>query len=138
MYPRLCGFYHIPFNGIFDREISLAYYAVKVFVTTTLIILISEIAKRSSLVAAVLASVPLVSILAMIWLYIDTKDVLKVSALASNVFWLVFPSLALFLVLPFLLKQRMNFFLSMTISIAATVGCYYLMIVALKDFGVKL
>ena len=82
----------------------LGYYLIKIAVTTILIVAISEVAKRSSLVGAILASVPLVSVLAMIWLYIYTKDVNKVSDLASSVFWLVLPSLALFLVLPELLK----------------------------------
>lgn len=88
----------------------LGYYLIKIAVTTILIVAISEVAKRSSLVGAILASVPLVSVLAMIWLYIYTKDVNKVSDLASSVFWLVLPSLALFLVLPELLKLGMNFF----------------------------
>jgi hypothetical protein len=49
----------------------------------------------------------------MMWLYIDTKDANKVSALASSVFWLVLPFLALFLILPPLLKHGLNFYLSM-------------------------
>ena len=52
----------------------MTYYLVKIAVTTGLIVIISEVAKRSSLVGAILASIPLVSVLAMIWLYIDTKD----------------------------------------------------------------
>jgi len=116
----------------------LAYYLIKILVTTALIVLISEIAKRSSLLGAILASVPLVSVLAMIWLYIDTKDPAKVSALASSVFWLVLPSLALFIALPVLLKQGVNFYLSLGISIGLTIGCYWLMISALGHFGIKL
>lgn len=117
---------------------ALSYYLVKIAVTTILIVVISEIAKRSSLVGAILASVPLVSVLAMIWLYIDTRDVTKVSALASSVFWLVLPSLALFIVLPQLLKYGWNFYLSLGVSVAVTVSCYFLMVSALNHFGVKL
>jgi hypothetical protein len=120
------------------RGNELGYYLVKIVVTTILIVAISEIAKRSSLVGAILASVPLVSVLAMIWLYIDTKDVNKVSALASSVFWLVLPSLALFLVLPQLLKYGLNFYLSLGVSVAITVVCYFLMVLALNNYGVKL
>ena len=69
----------------------------------------------------------------MIWLYIDTKDVAKVSALASSVFWLVIPSLALFVTLPVLLKQGMNFYLSMSISILVTIVCYWLIVTVLAD-----
>ena len=74
----------------------------------------------------------------MIWLYIDTKDVAKVSALASSVFWLVIPSLALFVTLPVLLKQGMNFYLSMSISILVTIVCYWLIVTVLNQFGIKL
>jgi len=116
----------------------LSYYLIKIAVTTLLVVAISEIAKRSSLIGAILASVPLVSVLAMIWLYIDTKDVEKVTALASSVFWLVLPSLALFLVLPPLLKMGLNFYLSLGVSVAVTVVCYFVMVSMLNQYDVKL
>lgn len=114
------------------------YYIIKLIVTTVLIVIISEVAKRSSLIGAILASIPLVSVLAMIWLYVETKDVAKVSALASSVFWLVLPSLALFLVLPQLLKHGMNFYLGLGISSTVTVICYFIMVAVLSRFGIKL
>ena len=116
----------------------MSYYLVKLAVTTILIVLISEIAKRSSFVGALLASIPLVSVLAMIWLYVDTKDPSKVSALATSVFWLVLPSLALFIALPLLLKHGVTFYASMSISIVITVACYWLMVVMLNQFGIRL
>ncbi|NCN43973.1 MAG: hypothetical protein COZ36_10320 [Piscirickettsiaceae bacterium CG_4_10_14_3_um_filter_44_349] len=116
----------------------MSYYLIKIAVTTLLVVAISEIAKRSSLIGAILASVPLVSVLAMIWLYIDTKDVEKVTALASSVFWLVLPSLALFLVLPPLLKMGLNFYLSLGVSVAVTVVCYFVMVSVLNQYDVKL
>lgn len=66
----------------------MVYYLIKIFITTLLIVAISEIAKRSTFVGALLASIPLISLLAMVWLYIDTKDVTKVSTLAVSVFGL--------------------------------------------------
>jgi hypothetical protein len=117
---------------------QLAYYLIKIAITTILIVAISEVAKRSSLVGAVLASIPLISVLAMFWLYIDTKDVDKVSAFASSVFWLVLPSLALFVALPLLLKQGLSFYISISISVGITVGCYLLMLPILNYFGIKL
>ncbi len=116
----------------------MAYYLVKIAITTILIVVISEIAKRSTFVGAILASVPLVSVLAIIWLYIDSKDVTKISSLSISVFWLVIPSLVLFLALPLLLKQGLNFYLSISISIGLTVGCYWIMVFTLDHFGVKL
>lgn len=116
----------------------MSYYLIKIAVTTVLIVMISELAKRSSFIGAILASVPLISVLAMIWLYADTKDIAKVSSLATSVFWLVLPSLALFVALPILLKQGLNFYLSMGISIGITIGCYWLMLSILNYYGVKL
>lgn len=106
--------------------------------TTLLVVVISEIAKRSSFAGALLASIPLISVLAMLWLYVDTKDVDKVSALATSVFWLVLPSLVLFLTLPSMLKQGVNFYMSLTVAVAVTVGGYFLMVQVLNYFGIKL
>ncbi len=114
------------------------YYAIKVAISAALIVLISEAGKRHTFLGALLASIPLVSVLAMVWLYHDTKDAARVSALSTGVFWLVLPSLALFLVLPLLLRQGLHFYLSLAISIAVTIGCYAAMIKVLALFDVKL
>ncbi len=116
----------------------MTYYVIKIVITTALIVAISEIARRSSFIAALLASIPLISVLAMVWLYIDTEDVAKVSALASSVFWLVLPSLALFVTLPLFLKQGLNFYFSLSLAVLITVGCYWLMVAVLRHFGVEL
>lgn len=116
----------------------MLYYAAKIAITTLLIVLISEIAKRSSFWGAVLASIPLISVLAMIWLYVDTKDVAKISALSMGVFWLVLPSLVLFIILPLLLKQGLHFYLSLSVSLIVTVVCYWGMLTVLGRYGIKL
>jgi len=116
----------------------LAYYIVKILITVLLVVTISELSNRNSFLGALLASVPLVSVLAMIWLYVDTGDVAKVSELASSVFWLVLPSLALFIALPLMLSQGVNFYLSLTISIVITVICYGLLVVILRFYGIEL
>ena len=116
----------------------MAYYTLKIIITTLLIVAISEISKRSTFVGAILASIPLVSVLAMLWLYVDTKDVEKISALSTSVFWLVLPSLVLFNTLPLLLKQGLHFYYSIGLSIGFTVVAYWLMIVVLNRYGIKL
>ena len=116
----------------------MTYYLIKIAVTTILIVAISEISKRSSFIGALLASLPLISLFAILWLYIDTKDITKVSALAMSVCWLVLPSLVLFITLPLLLKHGQNFYVSISISIGLTVCCYWLMITILNHYGVKL
>lgn len=116
----------------------MIYFITKIAITTVLIVAISEIAKRSSFSAALLASIPIISVLAMFWLYIDTKDIEKVSALATSVFWFIIPSLVLFITLPLLLKQGLHFYFSISLSIGFTIGAYYLMVVVLNHYGVKL
>lgn len=116
----------------------MTYYLTKLVITAALIVLISEVSKRSSFLGAILASVPLVSVLAMMWLYIDTKSVEKVAALSTSVFWLVIPSLSLFVLLPILLRQQINFYLSLSLSLSVMVGCYLLMVAVLERLGVEL
>src|SRR5262247_2902545 len=82
---------------------SVWQIAVKVLVTAIVVVAVSELAKRSSLWAGLLASLPLTSLLAFIWTYLDTGNVEQVGTLSWNIFWLVLPSLLLFLLLPWLL-----------------------------------
>lgn len=114
------------------------YIVIKILITSGLVVAISEIAKRSSMMAGILASIPLISVLGFIWLYLDTKEVEKISNLSTSIFWLVIPSLALFVTLPILLKKGIGFYPSLGIATSVTVVCYYLMIVVLGKFGIKL
>jgi hypothetical protein len=116
----------------------MAWTIVKLAITAVLIVVISEIAKRRSLIAAILASVPLVSVLAMIWLYIDTKDVERIATLATGIFWLVIPSMVLFVTLPVMLRAGLHFYLSLPLSIAFTVAAYFLMVLVLKKAGIEI
>jgi len=113
------------------------YYLIKVLISSVLIVAISEISKRSSLLGAILASIPLISVLAFIWLYIDTGNVEKISKLSYNIFWLVIPSLVLFISLPILLKLEINFYASLLLSIVFTIIVYYIMILILQRFEIK-
>lgn len=100
-------------------------YALKIALTTAIIVAVSEIAKRSSFWAAVLASLPLTSLLALIWLYAETGDTQKVAALSQSIFWLVIPSLLLFVLLPQLLRTGWGFWASLGISSVATAAAYF-------------
>jgi|TARA_B100000029_G_scaffold99593_1_gene89735 hypothetical protein len=111
---------------------------IKLLISSGIIVLVSEIAKKNTYLGGLIASIPLISVLAIVWLYVDTKDVENVSALSTSILWLVIPSLALFIALPILLKSGVNFYTSMGISILITMGCYWLMILALGKFGIKL
>ena len=116
----------------------MTYYAFKVFISALLIVAIAEISKRSSFMGALLASIPLISVMAILWIYIDTKDIEKISSLSTGIFWLVLPSLALFVSLPLLLKQGLDFYLSLLISVAITAACYAILIFTINHYNIKL
>lgn len=114
----------------------MTQYSIKVFISAMLIVAVTEISKRSSFPGRLLASLPLVSLIALIWLYLDTRDTAKVARLSTRIFWLVLPSLALFVALPPLLK--MNFHASLGLATALMLTCYGVMLVVLKKSGVNL
>jgi hypothetical protein len=116
----------------------VVYYATKILISAALVVLVSELAKRSTVAGAILASIPLVSVLAMIWLYADTHDVAQVASLSRSIFWLVLPSLVLFVVLPVLLQRGFGFFASLAVAIGATVLAYFAMVIASRHFGLRL
>lgn len=96
----------------------MLYYALKVVISALLIVAISEIAKRSTGFAALIASLPLTSLLAFVWLKAEGSSPGLIAELASQIFWLVIPSLVLFIALPLLLRQWLNFWISLAISVA--------------------
>lgn len=99
-------------------------FLVKVLITAVLVGAISELGRRSSFAAALLASLPLTSLLAIMWLYRDTGDALQAAQLARGIFWLVLPSLALFLVFPLGVKVGWGFWPSLAAGTAATLVAY--------------
>ncbi|MFA5938617.1 MAG: DUF3147 family protein [Sinimarinibacterium sp.] len=116
----------------------MLYLVLKFAISAALIVAVSEIARRSSLFGALVASLPLTSLLAFVWLYRDTGDVAQVAALSSSIFWLVLPSLLLFVLLPVLLRAGIGFGLSLLVACAVTAAAYGLTILVLRRFGVAL
>lgn len=112
----------------------MIYYATKVLLSALLIVVISEVAKRSASWGGILASLPVVSLLAIGWLYFDTHDAGKVAAFARSTLWYVLPSLAIFLVL----QAGRGFAPSLTIALGSTAAAYILMAIFLNKAGVKL
>src|SRR6478609_5715250 len=100
----------------------MLYATLKVLITSILVVAVSEAAKRSSLFGALLASLPLVSVLAFIWLYIETGDIEKIASLAQAIFWLVLPSFARSWALPFLLRYGMGCYLVIFLFIGLSAG----------------
>jgi len=110
------------------------YFALKVFISALVIAAVSELARRYTLAAAILLSLPLTSILAFIWLYIDTQDNTKLAELSYGTFWAVLPSLVFFLVLPVFLKWEWNFVPAMLASVTIMLACYGVCIFSYRHF----
>lgn len=109
---------------------------LKTAITVGVILGVSELGKRFSAAAAILAALPLTSILAMIWLYVDTRDTARISQLSTGIFWMVLPTLLFFIILPLLLKWNIPFGWAMAISSAAMVAFYWLYVAVLRGFGI--
>jgi ABC-type xylose transport system permease subunit len=120
------------------RGAPMTYYVIKVVLSAVLIVAVSEIAKRSSFLGGLVASLPIISLLAFVWLYVDTKSLDKVAGLSTSIFWLVLPSLSLFVALPLFLKKTGNFYLGLGAAIATMLACYVVMVFVLKRFEVEL
>jgi hypothetical protein len=112
-------------------------YVVKVLVTAAVVVAVAEISKRSTFWGAAVASLPLTSVLAFVWLYLDTANSQRVADLSQSIFWLVLPSLTLFVVLPLLLRSGVAFWLSLAVACVATAGAYFAMIWCLSRFGIR-
>mgnify|MGYP000100161555 FL=1 len=82
---------------------------IKLFISSVIIVIVSEIAKKNTFLGGLIVSIPLISILSMVWLYMDTKNIENVISLSNSILWMVIPSLALFIAFPILLKAGVNF-----------------------------
>jgi len=111
-------------------------FIIKVLLTSILIVTISEVGKRNSIMAAVYASLPLTTLLAMVWLYIDTYDTQKVTSLSWNILFAVIPSYVFLIAMPILLKFEFNFWISLSVSILLTALAYWGYVEVLKHFNI--
>lgn len=102
------------------------HYAARIVLSGLLVLAISEIARRHSLLAALIASLPIVSIPALIRLYIETSDTTRISGLSNQIFRPVIPSLAFFLLLPFFIKFEIGLRLSPGAAAAGTAACCFI------------
>ena len=116
----------------------MSYLIIKTIVSALVIVIVSEIAKKSSLFAGLLASIPLTSFLAFIWLYWETKDSAKVMDLSNRIMLMIIPSFVFFIVLTITLKLNIPFLYSMLISVASTGILYWLYINLLNKLGFSL
>lgn len=102
----------------------MGYFLAKTLLTALVVAGVSELSRRYSVMAAVLASLPLTSILAFCWIYIERKDAAAIASMSHSIFWLVLPSLVFFLLLPLLLKSGIQFYAALGLSCAGMAAFY--------------
>lgn len=116
----------------------MAYLILKALVSGVIIATVSETAKRSPGLGALIASLPMVSILGMIWLWRDTHDAPRMAAHAEATFWYVLPSLPMFLLVPALLRRGAPFWPALLAGCALTIALYLALVWAAPKLGLKL
>ena len=116
----------------------MVYYLVKVGISAIVIVTISEVAKRSSFFGALIASLPLTSLLAILWLHFEKAKPDKIANLSQSIFWLVLPSLAFFLLFPVLLNRGMQFWTSLSLASGVTILVYFVLVWVLRFFSIPI
>ncbi len=115
----------------------MGWLITKYLLTAAVVVIVSEVAKRSDKLGGFLAALPLVTFLALIWLYVDKQPQVKIANHAWYTFWYVVPTLPMFLAFPWLLA-RIGFWPTMLASAIITFLCFGLFAAALKPFGIQL
>jgi hypothetical protein len=116
----------------------MLYLFIKAAISGVIVAIVSEVAKRYPGFGALIASLPLVSVLGMIWLWHDKPDIQNMAAHVQATFWFVLPSLPMFLLIPVLLRNGLGFWGSLAIGCALTIMLYLAMTWAGPKFGLRL
>ena len=115
----------------------MTWLITKYLITAALVVSISEVAKRSDKLGGLIASLPLVTFLTLIWLYVEKQSDEKIANHAWYTFWYVVPTLPMFLVFPYLLP-RLGFWLSLIVCCVITVICTVAFALLVRRFGIQL
>ena len=116
----------------------MLYLAIKAALSGIIIAIVSEVAKRYPGFGALIASLPLVSVLGMVWLWHDKPDVPNMAAHVEATFWFVLPSLPMFLIIPWLMRSGVGFWTALVAGCAVTIVLYLAMTWAGPRFGLRL
>ncbi len=114
------------------------YLILKAGISAGVIVGVSEIARRNNFAASWLHSLPLVSLLAFVWIYLETRDTALIARHAQGTFWFVIPTLPMFIAMPWLLRHGWSFWPSLLAGIVLTALLYLLTMRLLTAFGVRL
>lgn len=114
------------------------YLLLKAVISGLVVAGASELARRSTLLGAILVSVPLTSILAIVWLYRDTGDLEEVVSLSWSILWVILPSLVFFVALPVGVRAGLAFTPALLVACAATAAAYGAWVGAARVLGFDL
>ncbi len=115
----------------------MIWIITKYLLTAGIIVFISEVAKRSDRLGGFIGALPLMTLLTLIWLYVENQPEEKIANHAYYTFWYVIPTLPMFLLFPCLLP-RLGFWLTLGASVIVTVVCFGLFALLMKNFGIEL
>ncbi len=115
----------------------MAWIITKYFLTAAVVVVVSELAKRSDKLGGFVAALPLVTILALVWLYVEKQPQQQIANHAWYTFWYVLPTLTMFLAFPALLP-RLGFWLTLFACVIITVVCFGLFALLVRRFGIEL
>ena len=99
-------------------------FALKAVLSGLLVATISTVARRYPGWGGLIASLPLVSLLSMLWLYGETRDAESVAKLSMGAFWFILPSMPMFVIIPKMLRSGISFPVTMTVAIGLTIILY--------------
>jgi hypothetical protein len=116
----------------------MLWLAIKALISGIIVAAVSEIAKRYPGFGGLIASLPLVSVLGMLWLWNEKPDSANMAAHAEGTFWFVLPSLPMFLAIPAMLRAGMNFYVALAIGCLLTVALYVGMLFLGPRVGIRL
>lgn len=115
----------------------MAWLITKYLLSAAVVVLVSELAKRSDKLGGLVAALPLVTVLALIWLYVENQPEQKIANHAWYTFWYVVPTLPMFLAFPVLLP-RLGFWPSLFACVVLTLVCFGLFALLVRRFGIEL
>lgn len=115
----------------------MAWLIIKYLLTSAVVVGVSEFAKRSDRLGGLIAALPLVTVLALIWLYVEEQPEQKIANHAWYTFWYVVPTLPMFLAFPALLP-RIGFWPTLLACIVLTIVCFGLFAMLVRRFGIEL
>ena len=115
----------------------MGWIITKYFMTAAVVVIVSELAKRSDKLGGFVAALPLVTVLALVWLYVEKQPEARIANHAWYTFWYVVPTLPMFLAFPALLP-RLGFWPTLLAGIAITIICFWLFALAVRRFGIEL